>query len=192
MIVLSPRWLSPEASEKSDVSDGIELPFEEHVDHRLLGWQLDPVAEGLRPHVRVGTLPAPERAVARDRHTHRREFRTPQSFAVLEHRDVVADPDVDRLEHHVLGLRDLQVAGLPRREVVVAQRNQRDSNEHAQRRPLRLDEGLNGDVGRDLVRLPRPRREQEHERHRDRGDAAGALLFDHRAKLSGREAVTSS
>ena len=63
----------------------------------------------------------------------------------------VDDPDGYCVTKHRVNARQIQVALPPRRDRHILHRRQRHAHEKTQLPPLGLDEGLNHDVGRDVV-----------------------------------------
>ncbi len=141
----------------------------QHVEQRLVRYQRRLIREPrIRCHVREGRPICLKRFVRRQRDPNRGNSRTAQAAIAFVQLGVVVHPSArHRGQPHVQS-REIQVAGSALRDLEVGHGREGDAKKHVELWPLRLDESLDDDVGRDVVGAeaagegPKKRRHQQN------------------------------
>ena len=102
--------------------------------------------------VRARPIKGGERAVRRERDARRNDARRGQPHVVLGDGDVVDQVELCGIAQRLVGAREIDVALAAQRELDLDQGGERHPDQELEAIARRLHEGVDADVGRDLVR----------------------------------------
>ena len=134
---------------------GCNRIFEPGVEEPLLPVQLRVVREPWSRDVSERRAVLLERSIRRQRDAHGDERWIAEPLVLLVHRHFTGDPDGRSRAQRLVGAREIDVAGAALRDLDIAQGLQRHAHEKTESVPFRLEERLDDDGVRNVVRESR-------------------------------------
>ena len=155
---------------------GGDRQVEQQVEVLRLPVQLGLRRNRRRAQVRHRFVPRRERPVGRQRHARQRQRRARQQPVVLEQAQVVGEPELGGDAQRCVGAGEVEVAGPAQRQVDLVHRPERHAQQHVQVLALGPDEGLDANVGGNVVGEGRQRACRREQQQREREPAPHRFL----------------